>query len=131
MTAAYPTVLGMDILRLRAERLAELTGVDLSTARRWKRRQRVPEPVRRLLSLLVLGELDAFGWTGWRLLEGSLVSPEGWTSSAGQVLTLPLLLQQIAALDTECRRWRNREPQPDTQGDELEHLKRRIAALRA
>ena len=50
-----------------------------------------------------LGCFDA-AWRGWRLYKGALVSPEGWEIAKGDVISSPLLRQQLAAFKTELKR---------------------------
>jgi hypothetical protein len=109
-----------DILTYPPERLADLTGVDVSTARRWKRAGKLPAPILRLLALCLLGRLDLLGWDGWTLLDGSLQSPEGWAFSPGEVLALPLLRLQLAQAQAEIRRFMGLEQQPKLSGEEIE-----------
>ena len=81
---------------LPAELIAERTGVDVSTARRWKSgATRVPKAAR----LILEADLGCFSseWAGWRLDGQDLVSPEGWRIARGQVLNVPLMRQQLAA----------------------------------
>lgn len=52
-----------------------------------------------------LGCFDA-RWTGWRVYRGSLISPEGWEITLGDVISSPLLRQQLAAFKSELRRLR-------------------------
>lgn len=51
----------------------------------------------------LLGDLPgtAGAWSGWRFWEGKLCSPAGDTFSAGQVLSLGLLRQQLSAQQQE------------------------------
>jgi Phage protein len=57
---------------------------------------------------LISGDLGCFDakWRGWRLYKGVLVSPEGWEISQGDVISSPLLRQQLAAFKTELKRLR-------------------------
>lgn len=83
-----------------AEQLAELTGAHVTTARRWKKGAPLPEPVRRLLRFVIERELSVLApeWSGWRIdARGNLVSPEAWTFTPGQVLSIPLLYGSISA----------------------------------
>jgi len=85
--------------------LATLTGAHPTTARRWKRAQRVPPWLTRLARVIIDGELGEVSpdWRGWRLVRGELVSPEGWTATPGDVLALPLMRGQIAAYQAAQR----------------------------
>jgi hypothetical protein len=79
--------------------------VDLTTARRWKRGARCPP---KSALLLILGDLGCFdaAWTGWRLSGGNLISPEGWEITVGDVISSPILRQQLAAFKSELKRLR-------------------------
>jgi Phage protein len=83
--------------------IARVCQVDLTTARRWKRGARCPP---KSAVLLILGDLGCFdpAWKGWRIYKGVLISPEGWEISKGDVISSPLLRQQLAAYKTELRR---------------------------
>ncbi len=95
----------MDLYGIPPARLADVCGVDLSTARRWKRRGRAPGRYARLLELAG-GELGALSiaWRGWRLVEGDLVNPEGERFAVGQVRALRLNQQLVAELERQLRR---------------------------
>lgn len=92
-----------------AERLAQLTGSHIATARRWKRSSRAPRWLLRLVAICFegeLGEIDA-SWQGWRLVRGELFSPEDVGFTPGAVRAGPLfraradeLARQIKALTT-------------------------------
>lgn len=47
--------------------------------------------------------LDRFDeiWKGWTVRGPRLISPEGWTFTPSQVLTIPLMREQIRALQQE------------------------------
>lgn len=87
--------------------IASLTGVDLTTARRWKRGRPIPEPARRLLRILTAGELEIFGreWRGWWLdaKNGVLCSPEQWAFRPSEILSLPFLHGMIASYQSQIR----------------------------
>lgn len=98
---------------ISAEEIAERTGVDVSTARRWKAGStRIPHAAK----LVLEADLGAFGkdWRGWRISGEELVSPEGWRIRRGEVLAVPLMNRQIAALQAERRAFLRIDPQPDT-----------------
>lgn len=99
---------------LPAELIAERTGVDVSTARRWKSgATRIPKSAQ----LILAADLGCFSpeWAGWRLNGQDLVSPEGWRIARGQVLNVPLLRQQLAAYQVELAEKRAAEPQLEEQ----------------
>ena len=85
--------------------IARICHVDLTTARRWKRGARCPP---KSALLLIGADLGCFSpeWSGWRLKDQDLISPEGWRIARGQVMIVPLLRQQIAAYEVELRRLR-------------------------
>jgi hypothetical protein len=58
-----------------------------------------------------LGYLDA-AFTGWRLLGGKLVSPEGWEATPQDILSLPLLRAQVSAYQARQRQVERMEEQP-------------------
>lgn len=92
--------------------IVRICGVDITTARRWKRgAQRPPDWALCLLT----GDLSFFDprWRGWRLIRGDLVSPENWVITQGDVLAQRLVAAQIAAYQIENK-----------------HLKAEIAELR-
>jgi hypothetical protein len=106
---------------LPAERLATIAGVHVSTARRWKRRGRVPRGVARLVEITIDGDLGAIHetWRGWRLTEGALWSPEGTVYSPGEVRAIPLQRQRAGALEHQVRELMATVEQ---RADRLEHL---------
>ena len=88
---------------ISAETIAALCGVNIATARRWKRGiSRIPVAAKKLLA----GDLSAFGreWRGWTIRDGKIVSPEGWAYTPGEVLSLTLLRAQVAHLESLRRR---------------------------
>lgn len=73
------------------------------TLYRW-RTGRAQIPGRQHLAIkALLGDLPgtAGAWSGWRFWEGQLLSPAGEAYSAGQVLALGLLRQQLTAQSRE------------------------------
>lgn len=91
------------LARIEPQRLAELAGVHVSTARRWIRTGKCPRSVARLVRVCLCGELDDIhaAWRGWRLVRGTLYSPEGWEFSPGAVRSLPLLQTQVREMRRE------------------------------
>lgn len=90
---------------INAQELADLTGVHLSTARRWKRTGKCPRSIARLVRVCHLGELGHIhaAWRGWRLVRGELVSPEDWAFTPGAVRSQRLLERQVRDLQRERR----------------------------
>jgi hypothetical protein len=78
--------------------IARICGVDITTARRWKRGAICPP--QSALSVLSgdLGFLDP-AWRGWKLRQGCLWSPEGWEIRMSDVLASRLHEAQL-------REWR-------------------------
>lgn len=58
--------------------------------------------------LLLAADLGCFdlAWRGWRVCRANLISPEGWEITMGDVISSPLLRQQLAAFKTELKRLR-------------------------
>lgn len=86
--------------------LAALAEVSPRTARRWRARGAMPAATAKAVALQRDGLLDPFRprWSGWRLLDDALVSPEGWHISVGELRALPLKLQLLDELQRERRR---------------------------
>lgn len=83
--------------RLTPAAIAQLAGVDETTARRWRRGRAMPAPARRLLELLTVRELSSLSraWRGWRLTEaGLLLSPEDWAFTPGELCASRVLREQ-------------------------------------
>src|SRR6266704_3533575 len=101
-----PMLRPADVLYLwSVNEIARICEVDLTTARRWKRGARCPPNS----ALMLIGaDLGCYSpeWSGWRLKDQDLISPEGWRIARGQVMIVPLLRQQIAAYEVELRRLR-------------------------
>ncbi len=91
---------------LPGEVLARLSGVSLSTARRWRRKQRAPAAVVALLEVLYSGMLGLISpaWRGWTLRDGKLGNTDGHEYSPGEVWAIPILHQQVAVLEATIRR---------------------------
>ncbi len=126
--ATVRAVDGLDALfGIDAAALALLIGVEISTARRWLRRRALPAPAARLLAIVRLGDLGVIdpSWRRWRLLEGELVSPEGWRARPGEVLALPFLRAQVA----EAARRRRIDLQADWIAGEWVEPREESAAL--
>lgn len=87
---------------LSTKDIARICKVDLATARRWKRGATcLPETAQMILQR-DLGCFDP-SWAGWRLQSGYLVSPEGWSASPGDVLSIQLTQAQLSAYRAENR----------------------------
>jgi hypothetical protein len=55
--------------------------------------------------MILLEDLGCFdpAWKGWRIQDGKLVSPEGWTVTQSDVLALPLMRAQLAGYQRDER----------------------------
>jgi Phage protein len=98
MAPRPPEIYGIPI-----SELARICHVSIKTATRWKNGSTCPPKTALLLLTGDLGCLDS-GWAGWRIHKGVLISPEGWEITKGDVISSPLLRQQLAAFKTELRR---------------------------
>lgn len=85
--------------------VAAALGVSLRTARRFKAAGKLPFPYALMWELLGAGNLGAAfpEWRGWIVRAGQLVSPEGWTFSAGEVRAMPLRYAQLRELEHIAR----------------------------
>jgi hypothetical protein len=98
-------------LRALVERIGERAvarelNIHPKTLYRWLT-DRTPIPGRQHLAIkLLLGDLPGTEgrWSGWGFVRGELVSPGGDRFSAGQVLSLVLLRQQLSAQQRELER---------------------------
>jgi hypothetical protein len=88
---------------VRPEFIAQVAGVSLHTARRWKRRGRVPSSSLALLELAIAGELGhlARAWSGFRLHGDQLWTPHGFSVRPGEICAIPYRFAQIAELQRE------------------------------
>lgn len=100
-----------ELYGIPAETVALLCKVSITTARRWKKgRRRMPETARMILA----GDLGCFDphWKGWAFRHGKLISPEGWETSPGDVLSIPLTRAQISAYQAKERQVLAMDEQP-------------------
>lgn len=83
--------------------IAQVAQVSLHTARRWKRRGRVPSAAYQLIDLVVNGELGALSrhWRGWTVRDGRLFTPEGWHVTPGEIRSIPVRIAHVRALERE------------------------------
>lgn len=94
-----------EIYGIPISELARICQVSVKTATRWKDGTTCPPKSALLLLGADLGCFDV-RWAGWRVYQGSLVSPEGWEITLGDVISSPLLRQQLAAFKSELKRLR-------------------------
>ena len=103
---------GMDILyhslsEIPVKELVEVCGVDITTARRWRRGSNLPPHyVLDFVNAKRLGDLGFLdpAWRGWVLRGGHLISPESWEMSMSDVLASRLHEAQLAAWRLEVRK---------------------------
>lgn len=88
-----------DIFWPPAKDLAQRFGVDITTARRWRRGHHAP----RAVVLLVSGDLGVFDpiWEGWCVRDGILRSPEGFEATMSDVRSLPFVRLQVVTHRSE------------------------------
>lgn len=86
MADPAPELYGINI-----SEIARICGVDLSTARRWKRGATCPPKTALMLLTGDLGMLHR-DWAGWKISHrGELCSPENWIATPGAVRSLQML----------------------------------------
>lgn len=84
-----------------------MCGVDITTARRWRRGSNLPPPyVLDFVNAKHQSDLSFLdpAWRGWVLRGGHLISPEGWAMSMSDVLASRLHEAQLAAWRLEVRK---------------------------
>jgi hypothetical protein len=82
---------------INAHTIAELCGVSVATARRWKAgTSQMPSLTAEALARGLVYFLR--DWPGWKFDGQEIVSPDGWRISRNDALTVPLMHGQIAAL---------------------------------
>lgn len=112
MDGTIPELLGLSI-----KDIARICGVDLSTARRWKRGATyLPDAARKLLSR-DLGHMDP-AWAGWVLRRGVLISPEGLEATPGDVMAIQFTQAQLSAWRIEAHQLRKQVAELEGQMDE-------------
>src|SRR5476651_1561523 len=79
---------------LSNEELARLTGVHISSVRRWRHCGSLPKPISKLLEFVAQNRLDHWGWKGWVFQDGKLTSPDGLAVTSGEVQAIQLRQQQ-------------------------------------
>lgn len=96
MPTRPPELLGIPI-----NEIARICGVDISTARRWKRGATYPP---KTALMLLCGDLGCLhpDWAGWKISRrGELCSPENWIATPGAVRSLQMLQATLAAYRSE------------------------------
>jgi hypothetical protein len=90
--------------------LVQITGVHIDTARRWKRAGKVPKKHAVQVALATEGDLGVIApeWTGFRVKNGLLWTPEGLAVRPGDIRSIPYRAHQVLALEQELAK--EREP---------------------
>ncbi len=85
----------LSLARLTNDQAAELFCRTPRSLRRWN--HRTPKSAVNLL-IIKAGFLGALSnnWDGWRLFEGKLWTPSGWSIEAGEIMSLPYQYALIA-----------------------------------
>jgi hypothetical protein len=112
MRSVPPQLIGFNV-----KELSRICHVSLKTATRWKDGSTCPPESALMLLVADLGCFDAT-WKGWTVRRGNLISPEGWEITLGDVISSPLLRQQLAAFKTELKRLRAAAVAADAMQDQ-------------
>lgn len=101
----------MDPHGLPVELLTAVTHVQPRTARRWKRLGRIPRAYARLIQLCVHGDLGTLApaWSGFRLINGTLWTPENTRVTPGDIRAIPYRVQLLNELErqlAEPQQWK-------------------------
>lgn len=98
---------------LNPEALARLTRSSLRTVRRWRASGLIPQWAFDLLTLLLYRPLGMLAeeWDGWHLRTSVIEAPNGYQFTPGELMSIPLRLQQIRALELELARVREQQHQ--------------------
>ena len=96
----------MDLYGLPPRMIAELAGVSVKTARRWKRANHIPDVARQLIELKESADLGhlATPWAGFRVTDNVLWTPENQAVSPGDIRAIHYRQQQIRAYERELQR---------------------------
>lgn len=70
-------------------------------------------------------------WRGWHVRGRHLVSGEGWTFTPGEILRLPFLVQQIAALEARPSKTTGRQNVYSSRLTQLHTLQAALHAVEA
>ena len=86
--------------------IAELTGVSLKTAQRWKNANHVPRPAEQLLELKITANLGyhAPAWEGFRIAGELLWTPENQKIGPNDIRAIPYRAQQLRDYEQELAR---------------------------
>lgn len=101
-----------DTYSFSAQLLADITGVHLETAKRWKRAGKAPAHHAPFLSLRIDGNLGLISqpWEDWRLTrDGKLWTPEDVEVTPGAIRAIPYqsaLIKELKHRLAEPQQWR-------------------------
>ena len=75
---------------IRAEFIADVVQVHITTARRWKRGEDPPFAATQIVELMTTGNMGVIDrdWSGWALRKGLLIAPNGDQFSTGEVMSM-------------------------------------------
>lgn len=87
-----------------AEQIADVLGVSLATAQRWKRTRKLPHMARRAIRALLAGDLGSIdpAWKGWSVRNGMLCGPDTYTFRPGEVLAIPFVREQLKSYSAKA-----------------------------
>ncbi|MGA9853405.1 MAG: DUF3653 domain-containing protein [Gammaproteobacteria bacterium] len=90
---------------LPVRRLTQLLPIHSETARRWRRRRRIPPVPLLALQLKIEGDLSLISptWSGWTLKGDKLTTPEGITWTAPQLNAWHWERQLLAELSRQAK----------------------------
>jgi hypothetical protein len=91
----------MDLYGVSTTLITQLTGVSLKTAQRWKLQGFAPPLGAQLLQLRLNSDLGnlAKPWTGFRLHNGLLWTPENASLTPDELRSVPYRREQLRALE--------------------------------
>ena len=104
-TAVWDLCMTLSTYGLSVLFLARIAGVHVATARRWKRAGRVPSRYAKIIALATTGDLGTLAtpWTGFRLADNKIWTPEGDHVTPGEIRSIPFRRQQLADLARQLR----------------------------
>ncbi|WP_064608552.1 DUF3653 domain-containing protein [Photobacterium sp. J15] len=84
---------------------AKLCFKSVKTVTRWDNGQKIPPECRRLMKLYSCSDLEAVNdkWRGWRIKQGELITPSGWSLTPDRIVTGNALLEINAEDDSRTK----------------------------
>ncbi len=109
--------------------LCATLAVSPRTVRRWKQLDWMPTRAYLLLELITRGHLTliAQAWDGWRLANGVLHAPNGWTFAPAELLALPYRYEYARTLERRVRELESSAP-PTLAKTSCLRARRKLAA---